>query len=145
MLPGFSIALIDGGGLGVVPDAVDWANIVDPGNSYNSAQIISGIGEPILLRAEVRALTQTGLVSGELIASVNGDTTEIAVSNGSSGDFWVTPDASVFFSATGRGSLSQKEFSYTATATIKYRLAGSSSFTETLDTFTFARSRSFAD
>jgi hypothetical protein len=139
MLPGLSIVLLEGGGLGVIPNAVSWADIDTLGFNFNAPQIISGIGEPILLRCEISALNETNLYSGSLTASADGDETAITVASGATGDFWVAPDASVFFTAGGRGPPGDRAFSYTATATIKYRLAGSSSFTETLDSFTFAQ------
>lgn len=135
MLPGMCSAMIAASAGGVVPNAANWDNISGVYSASNAAVVISGISEPIQLRAEISATTVTD-ASGTLYATVGGvGAGDAAIVDGSMVDFWVSPGASVYFSTTAIG-LGAWEVS--GTVTVKYKSAGSSTFDQTLDTFTIA-------
>lgn len=113
----------------VVPSPVNWGDIT--GSAYsgggNSAQAITGISESIVLRIEISSFSGSG--AHALFA--NSD--YLSVYDGSLMDLVIAPLNSIsFFAWDASGSGSPASY----TVTVKYKSAGSSTFDQTLDTFT---------
>lgn len=120
---------------GVVPAATSWDDIDGGYSASNAAKTISGIGETIMLRAEISSVSASGSAAANLYGSVNGALLgSIGIVNSASLDLTTPPDSSVFFTASGSGS--SPGWTITCTVTVKYKSAGSSTFDQTLDTFT---------
>lgn len=144
MIPGLSLALFGARGAGVVPSIAGvWDNIA-PGDvaGENTPILIEGLGETILMRAEISSVAWVGSSYGRaayLYAGATGDVVGVDVSNGAVGDFVVDPDVFVGFAATADAFYL---WSLSYTVTVKYKSAGSPTFDQTLDTFTVALSGS---
>lgn len=129
MMPGLTSFMSSMPPQDIVPNAVDWPNIVGAvGTGAAGAQLITGISEAVLLRIELSGVSVSG--SCRIIDSVNGGS--LAVANGAVMDVLVPPDTMLDWSATaGRYA------SASGTATVKYRSVVGGSFDQTLDSFTF--------
>lgn len=128
MIPGMALTLRGGGS--VIPIA-NWSDIDGTGVGYGgTASFVTGIDEPIILRAEISGVTSVRGASGSMFESGGGDSCPIV--DGAAMEFTVNPNDYLTFSVNGSGSAN---WYYSATATIKYRPAGSSSFSQTLDAF----------
>jgi len=136
MIPGFNpLMLLTGLSAGVVPGAVVWDDLIetDVGYGSNNAETII-VGEPILLRVELSSVVEIGDLSGSaLIVVVDGvNVASEGIADSVAMDFTVSNGVSVYYSGQSYGTVS---WGVTATATIKYKSAGSPTFDQTLDTF----------
>lgn len=135
MLPGFTSPLAAARVGGVVPTAVAWDDIDGGYSASNSAKTITGIGETIALRALISGVTASGGASANLYGSVGGSLAgSTGIVDAASIDLTTPPESAVSFSAAGSGS--SPGWTITCTVTVKYKSAGSSTFDQTLDTFT---------
>lgn len=136
MLVGLALPVLGAQAGGVVPAAVNWNDITAVSSGSTNTQTISGIGETITLRAEITSTSIGGIASGAFF--VSGTTPfvsdSVPLANGNL-DFQVANLSDVTFSVTGEGEAS---WSIDCTVTIKYKSAGSSTFDQTLDSFTVA-------
>lgn len=118
------------GGSDSTPGAVNWGNISGTDSASNSAQTISGINVPILLRVTFSSVS--GSAAGSLFVSGNtgGGSASGAIGEGTYFEFWAVSGDSVSFSCSVVGTPGQ---TLACTVTITNR---SDAGTPSLDTFT---------
>jgi hypothetical protein len=132
MLPGFACALLMGGAVGgVVPDAVNWTGV-----GQNATQIISGISAPIQLRIVVTSvvLFQAGAAIYAMLDGAPAGSETLVDSVDAQFDITVADGQALYFfvGAGGYGA-----WYVSGSVAVKYKSAGSPTFDQTLDTFTF--------
>lgn len=131
MIPGFATMMISGGG--VVPDPANWGDIADS----NSPIVITGLGETIIMRAELDNFSKSPahrVVSTAFYAVVNGSIAGSAdpAESGAFCDFSVSPGSSLFFSGAADAA---DNVTVSFDVTVKFKSPGSPTFDQTLDTF----------
>ncbi len=141
MIPSPALAVMGTSAADVVPDAMNWGNISSSaGYGDNSpALTVSGITEAINFEVSISGFSRDNSNTFGYLFAIdhNGDTLgeSTITGNGVVYEFTVTNGETVYFSGNGENYV-VGSWSWSATVTIKYKSAGSSTYDQTLDTFT---------
>jgi hypothetical protein len=139
----FAAPLLSSGGSGdVVPNAANWADITGVETEYNAAVTITGITQPIYLRADISSFSKSpGATAASLYAidslgdSLGGDS---AIGSGTQIEFGpINNGDTVYFAASGNYP---GIWNWSCLVTIKYKSVDGGSYDTTLDTFNVSMS-----